>query len=289
MADEWWRHLKGKPFYWVLDGEHPAAVYFTLSHVVERPKEARGRKAARLALLESPQVAALKARLAPVGEALWTPRYATTLWVLRLLAELGVPGDDEGIAEALDSVLNYDGEGDLEPAPVNLNGILVHIAMALGFHRDERVQMRLQRMHRDLRDHQLPPTPTALADWLTLAAMALAEQPAYDRDPETLDLLKGHLQALIPTVVSRYEGYGFPTFDQPDDLVLAQAALRLGIGGDWLRPWVVRIEGRQDAEGLWRLDRALPTPGGVGWEQRGEPSRWLSAKAMYALRAFYGG
>ncbi len=70
--------------------------------------------------------------------------------------------------------------------------------------------------------------------------------------------------------------------------MLAQAALRLNIAGKWLQPWIERIENAQDERGLWHLDRALATPASIAWEAEGEPSRWISAKAMYVLRAFYG-
>lgn len=289
MGDAWWLHLTGKPFYWVLDGTHPAADYFMLRYVVERPDKAKVLKEARLRLAESPQVQALKERLKRgSGTMLWTPRYSTTMWILRLLAEVGVPGDDETIAEALDNVLELDGEGDFEPAPVNVNAIVLYTAFAFGFGHDERVQSRLTTLRTALESHDLPPTPTALADWLTLAAQALAEQPEAERDPAVLTLLRHHLEALLPDVIDRYETYGFPTFDHPDDLVLVQAALQLSLSGEWLRPWVQRIEKSHDAEGLWPLKRALPTPGAISWEERGAPSRWLTAKAIYALRAFYG-
>lgn len=288
MADQWWRHLKGRPFYWALDGTHAGADLFMLRHVVERPKHSRSLAAARLALEESAQVEGLKRLLEQKSGTLWAPRYRTPLWILRMLAELGLSGNDERIAEALDSLLTQEADEEVEGAPVNLNAIMLHIALAFGFGDDERVQIRLSQLQKELAEEELPSEAIPLADWLTQAAFALAQQPAHERDPITLKHLRDHLSQLAPTALTRYKRYTFPTFDHPDDLVLAQAALKLNIEGEWLRPWVDRIENAQDERGLWWLNHALPTPNHIAWEQENAPSRWISAKALYVLRAFYG-
>jgi hypothetical protein len=175
-----------------------------------------------------------------------------------------------------------------EPEPTNLLAIVLHTALAFGFREDERVQAGVSQLEGLLRTDALPASQPERADWLVQAAMAMAEQPEAERDVVTVGLLRERLAELEPGMLERYAVYGFPTFDQPDDLVLARSALRLGIGGEWLRPWVERIEAAQDEQGLWRLGRALPAPAGVQWEAEGEPSRWVSAQALYVLRAFYG-
>ena len=283
MANEWWRHLRGRPFYWAVDGTHPAADLFVLRHVMGRPKRSRGLNAARLALQVSPKVEALITRLEQKSASLWA-RYDSPLWTLSMLAELGVRGDDERIAEALDWALNQ--QIEVDGAPINANAILLHIALAFGFSDDERVQTRLTRLQDEI--CTLSGASTEQAEWLTVAAMALAEQPEAERDVATVASLSHHLKTLEPANLTYYQRHGFPIFDQPDDLVLAQAALRLNIAGQWLQPWIERIENAQDERGLWHLDRALPTPASIAWEAEGEPSRWISAKAMYVLRAFYG-
>ncbi len=272
-------------------GQNAAADLFMLRHVVERPDAARGVRAAQLALQVSPQVEALKASLTEPRRTGWSPRYATPLWALRLLAEVEVAGDDERIATALDWLLDApEPDSEAEPPPINLNAIIVHIAAAFGFAADPRVRERIARLDEQLARHELPATPAAVADWLTQAAMALAALPDTASDSATRDLLALRLAALDPPTVRRYRRYGFPTFDQPDDIVLARSALRLGLGGAWLQPWVQYVVGIQDEQGLWRLRRHLPTPAEVRWtgETEGEPSRWLSAQALYILRAFYG-
>lgn len=283
-ANEWWRHLKGRPFYWAVDGTHPGADVFVLRHVMGRPKRSRGLRAAQLALQVSPQVQTLITRLEDKSVSLWH-RYDGIIWILNVLAEVGISGHDERIAEALDWVLEQSPEQT--NAPMNANTILLYIALAFGFADDERVQACLRQLEHEITGYT-PPFAKTEVDGLILAAMVLAEQPMSERNRETVEQLKEHFMTLEPPKWLDYQKYGFPTFDQPDDLLLAQAALRLHIAGEWLQPWINRIEEAQDEQGLWHLNRALPIADEGMWEDENQPSRWISAKAMYVLRAFYG-
>lgn len=287
-ANEWWRHLKGRPFYWAVDGTHPGADLFVLRHVMGRPKRSRGLRAAQLALQLSPQVETLITRLEDktASFSLWHC-YDGMIWILKVLAELGISGYDERIAEALDWVLDQSLEQPDAPMNANANAIVVYIALAFGFADDERVQACLHQLENDVKAYIQPFTSTEV-DGLILAAIALAEQPRSERNTETVERLKEHFIGLDPKKRLDYQTYCFPTFDQPDDLLLAQAALRLEIAGEWLQPWINRIEQAQDERGLWHLNRALPVAGELMWEVESQPSRWISAKAMYILRAFYG-
>lgn len=284
QPNEWWRHLKGRPFYWAVDGTHPGADLFVLRHVMGRPKRSRGLRAAQLALQVSGHVESLIVRLAAEKASLWA-RYEGIIWVLRVLAELGVSGHDERIAEALDSVLEQ--PVTAEHGSLHANAIVLHIAWAFGFGDDERVQARSHQLEDQIKQYAQPFSKTEV-DGLTLAAMALAEQPHQERNTEIIRLLKQHFASLDPETLLTYQTYRFPTFDQPDDLIFAQAVLRLNIAGKWLQSWIDRIEHAQDERGLWHLNHALPIAGNIAWEAEQQPSRWISAKAMYILRAFYG-
>jgi hypothetical protein len=287
--NEWWRHLKGRPFYWALDGTHPAVDLFMLRHVVGRPDRSPVVRRARLALVESQLVESLTRDLAAGAPSGWAPRYGSPFWILRLLAELGVPGDDEQIASALDRVLDETAPGQEDvDRPAHLDALVAHNALALGYGEDERAQAVLARLRDTLVSGTLPGEPRQRADWLVLVAQALAALPAGSRDESMLSALLAYLEELQPASLPDYGAYRFPTFDQPDDLVLARSALLLGLRGDWLRPWVERVVAAQDDQGLWRLGRALPIPGGITVEQEGQPSRWLTAQALFILREFYG-
>ncbi len=275
MNNEWWRQLKGRPFYWVLDGTDPVACYYMLKYVVERPDSARALKAARLDLMESPQVAAVKARLGHNSAAVWDEAYQSSLWALRLLAEWEHPGDDETIAECLDGALdNYQAGASPFALP-----LLLHCATALGFYGDARVQMLLSRAESHLRKGQN-------SRWLALLAMALAPLPPEQRSQSLLQALQTHLALIEPSPV--FSTYAFPTYDTPDDLTIAEAALRLGIGSEWITPWIERIVAAQDEEGLWRTHTIHPLRDDVTAVPPHSPNRWISAKALYVLRTYFG-
>jgi hypothetical protein len=272
---EWWRYLKGRPFYWVLDGSDPAAAYYMLRYVVERPDSARAVQAARLALQESPAVAHLKARLIPEGIPEWNADYSGPLWALRLLAEWGHPGDDEAIATCLDWALDHD-----TPTHPHAALLLLHTALAFGFSEDDRVKSRLHHVLATLQEED--PSELSAVE-VVLAAMALATLPVAEIPKQARTSLESRFAHLDPTALPAFAAYAYPTFGTPDGLTLAESALRLEFTGAWLERWVEQIVAAQDEGGLWRAARVyLPDA------SPNEPNRWLSAKALYVLRSYYG-
>jgi hypothetical protein len=274
MSQEWWRYLKGRPFYWVLDGSDPAASYYMLRYVVERPDSARAVQAARLALQESATVTALKAKLKPEGQARWTEDYSGPLWALRLLAEWGHPGDNETIATCLDWALETNRTDPHPDAPL----LLLHAALAFGFTEDERVALLIE--------HTLAGIESKTyikAESITLLAIAFAASAENLLLSSALHLLESLLSDLAPTGLPHFADYTYPTFDRPDGITLAESAIRLGLRGEWLEPWIQQIVAAQDEEGYWRASR-VHLPGATA----DSPNRWVSAKAMYVLRSFYG-
>lgn len=273
---EWWSYLKGRPFYSVLDESDPAASYYMLRYVIERPDSARAVQAARLALQVSPEVAKLKDQLFQDNVPEWAADYSGSRWALRFLAEWGHPGDDESIATCLDHAIDtLENEG--HPfAPL----MVLHTALAFGFGEDERVRNLLNRL---VRDYCFAESSHKSAEGLTLIAMALAAGVTSDLHPYALPGLKAQLCTLTPAALPDSSRYAYPTFDTPDGLTLAESALRLGIAGAWLEPWIEQVIGGQDEDGWWKaavVHRSTADPRA--------PDRWISARAMYVLRAFFG-
>lgn len=273
---QWWSYLKGRPFYWVLDGSDPAASYYMLRYVVERPDSARAVQAARLALQESPRVMALKATLIPDGKPQWTADYSGPLWALRLLAEWGHPGDDETIATCLDWALDYS-EQDSHPYA---SWLFLHLGLAYGFSEDERVQSLLRYALTTL---QSEARFMLNAEATTLLGMALATIPSTDLPNESLKGLESLLATFTPATLPKFAEYASPTFDTPDGLTLAESALRLGLHREWLEPWVAQIITAQNEQGLWQAQQVHLIN-----EVPDAPNRWISAKALYVLRSYYG-
>lgn len=273
---EWWQYLKGRPFYWVLDGSDPAASYYMLQYVVERPDAARGVKAARLALQESPIVARLKETLTASSSSAWSADYQGASWTLRRLAEWGYPGNDEKVATALDALLSANGNSTHPYGDV----LLLHTASAFGFYADERVQSLSEKVLKQL---------TALKGvrqdphLLVLVAMALAALPSEAVSRTNVALLESAFAALNPADVPAFAAYAYPTYDTPDAITVVESALRLGMRGTWLAAWIEQIVAAQDEQGLWRAQRVHTDDAAPN-----TPNRWLSARALYGLRAYYG-
>lgn len=270
--DAWWRHLVGRPFYWALDGSHPAASLLMLTEVLERPPTAPAVAAARLALREwLPVEAAIAALAAQDGWPL--------AWRLRALGELGISGDDERIAEATDRLL------DSLPPPQGLpneNAIMLSVPLALGYHDDDRVAARLATLVQlvsagEWLRHQ--PAP-----WLAQALIALALAPATPAVGSARQQAAAALLAQAGGDDDRL--LGAPVGPTPDLLATTRALMRCGVTDGRLAPWVAAVETRQLAGGGWVLDTV--GPGDLGVERPGEPSRWLTAQAIAILRPFYG-
>ncbi|MCB0078065.1 MAG: hypothetical protein KDD73_11685 [Anaerolineales bacterium] len=270
---EWWRQLRGRPFYWALDGTHPAADLVMLASVIERPDDARPVRAAQLALREAAPVTAQVARLAD-DVPTWQ-RYAGKAWRLRGLAELGVEGDDERIAEALDAVLDT----ALPPDNALSLPLLAHVGAALGFADEGRVQRLFAAMGDEMSDEPR---------WLGLALQAVAAHPAPD--VALRDALSQRMASLSPEALPHAAQFGVPNYDQPDALSVARAALQAGLRAPWLAAWVDVVLHAQDEAGLWRMARQRPTPDLPPWpeEAEGRPSRLITARALYVLRAWFG-
>lgn len=287
----WWHHLIGQPFYWALDGTHPAADLLMLHEVVERPRHAPGLRAARLALREWPPVRRLVAGLeegwrdGPAG--LLVPRYRAPLWRLRLLAELGVPGDELALAEATDRLLDT----PLDSAQaINLEAIVLSIPLAFGYGGDPRVRRRLDRLAQATLAGGWPADPGAQTDWLAQTVATLGSAVRVGQaDARALERAAEALLAIPPSDLGpRWHQFGFPTFDRPDLLFASRHLLLAGFRAERLRPWIEVVAAQQDTAGRWRLRRSLQQESDLAIEAPGEPSRWITAQALYVLRAFYG-
>lgn len=283
---EWWRTLKGRPFYWALDESDPISSYYMLRYVVERPDAARAVQAARLALQESEAVAQVKETLTRVAGARWEPPYTGPLWALRLLAEWGVAGDDERIAETLDWALDQpDDDFDVWREP-----LLLYCANTFGFGDDDRLADSRWKLFFHLNrfnEWDNAAKRTAWERWVALVAMAGAAAPAT-LSADTLAETEHALSRIDRVNFMSNNPLCYPTYDQPDGLTVVESALRLGLRGDWLTPWVEALVDLQDEQGLWRVARPLPLPAGLTPPAPDSPNRWLTAKALYCLRTYYG-
>lgn len=93
---DWRYRLKGDPASWLLDdSDNPSIFFWFLRDIVGRPEESPALIRAQEQILYSHPVQAIFALQDPMGfwespNSLDLPRYSATLWMLALLAELGI-------------------------------------------------------------------------------------------------------------------------------------------------------------------------------------------------------
>ncbi len=298
----WWHYLRGRPFYHLFSREHPAAWVFALKYIMTRQRRTPTMAEAELALREWSLVKHVLQEMHPDGwwerpDALWTPRYTSTLWRLRLLAEFGMPGDDERIATATDRLLEMTTptiadelvQSDTEEVPTNLDAIITFIPLAFGYTQDDRVQRRVRALQVELIRGHFPSELPKRADWLAQAAAALALAPNPNREAVNV-LANALLDVPLEALPERWLLFGAPTFDQPDVLFTTRALVQLGVRDSRLQSWVDYIVSKQQPgeRGGLLLERTLYEAAGFPAETVDRFSRWLTAQALYILTEWYG-
>lgn len=301
----WWKHLYGKPFYHLFDEDYPPARLFMLERMISRRPGTPSQAEAELALREWSVARDVVAQQHPAGwwdnpDTVWAPRYTATLWQLRLLAEFGVPGDDETIATGVDYLLDHapaPGETlrdtvDTGAPPVNLNAIIVYVPLTFRFHNDPRVQYRLSALTASILENAIPDEPAQQLDWAAQAAAALARAPAFlaERNGAVTQVADILLTTPVTEFPDRWQRFGAPVFDTPDLLFAARALIELGVRDRRLTPWIEFIVARQrdDERGGLSLERSRYEAAGLQVEEEGAFSKWLTAQALFVMREWYG-
>ncbi len=127
---------------------------------------------------------------------------------------------------------------------------------------------------------------------------ALAEIPSEQRSPDVrraLDegaefMLRHHVHKRSHdlTKVSKpgWKRLGFPRMYQTDVLEILGILAKLGrLGDERAREALELVASRADAQGRWKLQDTFNGRFVVDIETKGEPSRWVTLKALQVLRA----
>jgi len=129
------------------------------------------------------------------------------------------------------------------------------------------------------------------------ALKALAEIPPERRSPEvrrTLDagaeyFLKHHVHRrshdLTRDSKAGWRRFGFPLMYQTDVLELLGILAHLGYRDERMDEALALVASKADAQGRWKLQNTFNGRFVVDIETRGEPSRWVTAKALEVLGA----
>jgi hypothetical protein len=154
----WLDALRHDPLPWLLDDAAPAVRHLALRQLLDEAEDAPSVASARAAAMQANPIAAILAAQDPAGW--WArpgsgygPKYASTVWALVFLDQLGADGADSRIIAGCDYLLDHTqttgggfgavASGEARPAPSTavhcLNGNLVRALVGFGWLDDARV------------------------------------------------------------------------------------------------------------------------------------------------------
>ncbi len=99
-----------------------------------------------------------------------------------------------------------------------------------------------------------------------------------------------HKQSHNPERVSKpgWLRFGFPLMYQTDVLEIVEMLARLGCRDDRMQDAIDAVVARQDKSGRWKLAATFNGRFHADIETRGQPSKWITLRALTALKGYYG-
>jgi hypothetical protein len=302
----WWRHLKGDPTRFLLSDDEPGVIWRTLTILLGRPHDSPAVIRARLAARETGMAARLLASQDPMGywgsPGGYGARWGGTAWHVIALAALGADPEDprvqRGAQELLDSLQPRSGgftaARGRPPAACFTAEVCAALAR-LGFAHNPRVREAIAWLaERDggSGGWSCPELRHLVGGVCPLACVGalrfLAELTPAERMP-----LTGMTKRAAGVLLDRglwLEGNaprGWLVFSHPNlgrsDLL--DALWALGRVGWPAEPSILNallgVLARQDSVGRWVQQQSAPFG-----EPAGEPSRWVTLKALVAVAAY---
>jgi len=252
----------------------------------------------------------------------YSPKYTATTWQLLFLADLGADAADERIRRNCEYVLSHhqaeSGGLALRGAPSGvlhcLNGNLVYAFLTLGLPaEDERIQRALEWeagaiLGKGATYYKSGTTGAgfgcaynsalpcawgavkALKSFSLLPPEAHTPRIAKATDAGVHFLLSYDLaKADYPhceRVSSGWFKFGYPLSYTSDILEALEVLARLGQAPDSrLSSAVEFVLSKQDGEGRWKLERTLNGKMWIDIEKKGQPSKWVTLRALRVLKA----
>ncbi len=283
---------------WLLEPSNPSVRYFTLVDLVGRRPTNPEVVAARAAIAESEPVKRILGRQDPQG---WWETGERDYGVTRtsgqllLLSELGMVANDR-IRQGCEVILRhpwFPSRGH-SWVPLCYTANCLRFLYAFGYGDDPRVQQALDLYFRALEADsalQCRYNKNKLCLWSAVKALRAfahlpeterrAQQPVLNRIAWTILSYPFDLEG----VEQLWLKFGFPWYYQSDLLDALDALAALGYGhAPHFRSLARQVEHKRDRLGRWIKE------GGVGstvvaFETKGQPSKWITLKAMRVLRA----
>ena len=251
------------------------------------------------------------------------PGYKSAAWQIILLAELGVdprhPQVQQGCEYVLSHAISANGAFAISQPPVPSRvlhchtGNLLHAMLRLGYAADRRVQAALNWQVQaitgegEIRYYQTGTSGSGFAcavnlkqpcGWgATKAMKMLGAVPSEDRTPAIRRAINVGIEFLLSRdpaaadypctgrVSSTWFKFGFPLSYWSDVLETTAALVELGCGSDSrLAQAFQMILSKQDAQGRWKLENSLNGKMWIDIEKKGEPSKWITLRALRVLK-----
>jgi len=136
----------------------------------------------------------------------------------------------------------------------------------------------------------------------TKVLKALSIMPERSRSPEIRALIEREVENILENGVYRYlrnqdgsrkdkagwKRFGFPLFHQSDALEVLDTLTRLGIKDERVAGTVELVKAAQRDDGYWLLGNTFNGKMWVDIEEKERPSKWVTLRAVRALRRFHG-
>ncbi|MBM3130783.1 MAG: nitrogen fixation protein NifH [Chloroflexi bacterium] len=253
----------------------------------------------------------------------YSPKYESTVWQILFLAELGADGRNNKVRKGCEYLLEHaqaksGGFSAGQNAPPGyaihcLNGNLIWALVALGYGDDARVARAVDWLAGSITGDDFPwfnaivPGPgfkCGVNDKKPCAWGAVKSLRALANLPRALQSrqVKKATAIAIEFLLSRdlakadypYRGrisgewfkFGFPLSYTSDVLEALLALAQAGQARDpRLQNAIAFVLSKRDADGRWALKHTLSTKVRVTGEKKGEPSKWVTLRALRVLKA----
>ncbi len=305
---QWWRSLRGDPAAFLLDESEPGVVWRTLLDLLGRPPDAPAAVRARAACRERGVAAGLLARQDPLGywgsPATYGARWGGTAWHVLALAQLGADPEDpraglgaETLLEALQPrTAGFAVARNKQPSACFTAEVCAALTR-FGFGHHPRVREAVAWLAARQTEHggwACPELRHLMAGGCPVTAVAVlrlvSDTPVADRRP--LEALRQRAAAwlvglglfLSGPAPAGWWSYAHPCLGRTDLIDTLAALARSGWpASDVVRVAMGQVLDRQTPDGRWLQRGRVPFG-----EAYGEPSRWVTLKALVALAAYHG-
>ena len=128
---------------------------------------------------------------------------------------------------------------------------------------------------------------------------ALAELPADKRTKDIMNTIEKGVEYLLKHHIHKrshdldrvskpgWLRFGFPLMYQTDALEILGILTKLGYKDKRMQEAIDLVVAKQDEEGRWRLESTFNGRFQTNIEQKSKPSKWITVKALSALKRYY--